>query len=51
MYMAATELMIAQYLMIAQGHLIMGPILKLPHQHQSGSYLEELYDLRLCRPP
>lgn len=37
--------------MIAQGHLIMGPILKLPHQHQSGSYLEELHDLSLCRPP
>lgn len=35
----------------AQGHLIMAPILKLPHQHQSGSYLEELHDLRLCRPP
>lgn len=37
--------------MMAQGHLIMSPILKLPHQHQSGSYLEELHDLRLCRPP
>lgn len=35
----------------AQGHLIMAPILKHPHQHQSGSYLEELHDLRLCRPP
>lgn len=38
-------------LTMAQGHLIMAPILKLPHQHQSGSYLEELHDLRLCRPP
>lgn len=38
-------------LMMAQGHLIMAPISKLPHQHQSGSYLEELHDLRLCRPP
>lgn len=38
-------------LMMAQGHLIMAPISKLPHQHQSGLYLEELHDLRLCRPP
>lgn len=38
-------------LMMAQGHLIMAPISKVPHQHQSGSYLEELHDLRLCRPP
>lgn len=28
-----------------------GPIFKLAHQHQSGSYLEELHDLRLCHPP
>ena len=27
------------------------PIFKLAHQHQSGSYLEELHDLRLCHPP
>lgn len=38
-------------LMMARGHLIMVPILKLCHQHQSGSYLEELCDLRLRRPP
>lgn len=38
-------------MMMAQGHLIMAPISKLPHQHQSGSYLEELHDLRLCRLP
>lgn len=37
--------------MTARGYLIMVPILKLPHQHQSGSYLEELHDLRLGRPP
>lgn len=37
--------------MKVQGHLIMAPISELPHQHQSGSYLEELHDLRLCRPP
>lgn len=36
---------------MAQGHLIMAPIFKLAHQHQSGSYLEELHDLRLCHPP
>lgn len=38
-------------LTMAQGHLIMAPILKLSRQHQSGSYLEELHDLRFCRPP
>lgn len=38
-------------LVMAQGHLIMAPIFKLAHQHQSGSYLEELHDLRLCHPP
>lgn len=38
-------------LVMAQGHLIMAPIFKPAHQHQSGSYLEELHDLRLCHPP
>lgn len=38
-------------LVMAQGHLIMAPIFKLAHQHQSGPYLEELHDLRLCHPP
>lgn len=38
-------------LMMVQGHLIMAPILKLPRQHHSGSYPEELYNILFCHPP